>query len=228
MSARIHPFEAVFGSMAEARFPMLRQGIAAVGRDARDRDAFVLVREVVELLRELRPVEAEGDGVDQLVAFVHAAYVYWADGLRTVVVDRETLDDLVVHDAEPGPLPAGSGYYVQLAPQRVWGESQAGVPVEPLDGWFALPRAGELELVAVFGLHPTRDGLTVVTVGGPRSERLVRLDRSRLFAPRFEGAAAAGLWQVDGGDEVLELAYRCHDLLPPGGVPLGVERVNTR
>lgn len=224
MSPRINPFDAVFGSMAAERFPVLREGIASAGRDARDREAFVLVREVVEFLRELRPVEAEGDGVDELVALVHAAYLYWADGLRTVVVDRATLDDVVANEPEPGPEPGGSVYYVQLAPQRVWGEAQAGAPVEPLDGWFAIPTAGRFELVAVFGLHPTRDGLTIVTSGGPRPRQLTREDRSPLFAPRFEGAAAAGLWQVAGGEEVLELAYRCHDWLPPGGVPLGVDR----
>ncbi len=228
MSPRINPFDAVFGPLAGERFPVLREGIASAGRDARDRDAFVLVREVVEFLRELRPVEAEGDGVDQLVAFVHAAYLYWADGLRTVVVDRETLDDVLANEPEPGPEPVGGAYYVQLAPQRVWGEARVGAPVEPLDGWFAMPSAGRFELVAVFGLHPTRDGLTVVTSGGPRPGRLTREDRSPVFAPRFDGAAAAGLWQVTGGDEVLELGYRCHDLLPPGGAPLGVDRVPAR
>ena len=228
MSARPTPFDAVFGPIAGDRFPVLRQGIAAAGREARDRDAFVLVREVVELLRELRPAEAEGGGVDQLIAFVHAAYWYWAEGLRTVVVDRETLDDVVRDQSEPGSEPAGSAYYVQLAPQRVWGEAQDGAPIEPLDGWFAIPQSGRLELVAIFGLHPSRDGFTVVTAGGRRPEGLVRPDRSPLFAPRFDGAAAAGLWQVVGGEEVLALAYRCHDLLPAGGVPLGVEQVNVR
>lgn len=225
MSARVHPFDAVFGPMAEHRFPALREGIASAGRDARDRDAFVLVREVVELLRELRPSEAAGQGVDQLVAYVHAAYLYWADGHRTVLVERSTLDDLVASAPEPGPGPAGSAYYVQLAPHRVWGEAQDGAPVEPLDGWFAVPAAGQLELVAVFGLHPTREGLTVVTVGGPRPGQLAREDGSPLFAARFEGAEAAGLWQVIGGEELLELGFRCHDLLPDGGVPAGAEPV---
>ncbi len=228
MTSRPHPFDAVFGPTADERFPVLRQGIEAAGRDGRDREAFVLVREVMELLRELRPPETESGGVDELVGFLHAAYLFWLDGHRTVVVDRETLDDLITTVPEPGPEPAGSSYYVQLAPQRVWGESQPGAPIEPLDGWFAVPRAGELALVAVFGFHPSRDGFTVVTVGGPKPGRLVRPDRSALFSPGFEGALAAGLWQVLGGEEVLELAYRCQALLPPGGVPAGVERVNTR
>ncbi len=228
MTSRLTPFDAVFGPTADQRFPVLREGIDAAGRDGRDRDAFVLVREVVELLRELRPTETEGGGVDELVGFLHAAYLFWVDGLRTVIVDRETLDDLIANAAEADSKPDGSAYYVQLAPQRVWGESQPGAPIEPLDGWFAVPRRGQLELVAVFGLHPTRDGLTVVTIGGPKPDRLVRLDRSALFSAGFPGAAAAGLWQVVGGEEVLELAYRCHAMLPPGGVPAGVERVNRR
>ncbi len=228
MTSRLNPFDAVFGPTAEERFPVLRQGLESAGRDGRDREAFVLVREVVELLRELRPTGTEGGGVDELVGFLHAAYLFWVDGLRTVVVDRETLDDLVANAPEAESEPTGRVYYIQLAPQRVWGKSQPGAPIEPLDGWFAAPRAGELEVVAVFGFHPTRDGLTVVTIRGPKPGRLVRPDRSALFSPGFDGALAAGLWQVLGGEEVLELAYRCHALLPPGGVPAGVERVNTR
>ena len=219
MSPRINPFDAVFGPMAAARFPVLREGITSAGRDPRDRDSFILVRDVVELLRELRPPEAEGTGVDQLVAFAHAAYLYWAEGLRTVDVGRETLDDVVRNRPELGPEPVGGAYYVQLAAQRIWGESQDGAPVEPLDGWFAIPVAGRLDVVAIFGLHPTRGGFTVVTVGGHRPGALIRQDRSPIFSAGFDGAAAAGLWQVAGGEEMLELAYRCHDLLPLGGVP---------
>ncbi len=228
MSVRINPFDAVFGPVAETRFPILRDGIASAGRDPRDRDGFVLVREVVELLRELRPPEALGEGVDQMVGFTHAGYLYWLDGHRTVTVDRETLDDLIGHRPDPCPEVVGSSYYVQLAPQRVWGEAQVGASIEPLDGWFAVPTAGRLELVAIFGLQPARDGFTVVTAGGARPGRLLREDRSPLFSAGFEGAAAAGLWQVAGAEEVLELAYRCHDLLPPGGVPVGAEAVHTR
>jgi hypothetical protein len=226
MTSRPTPFDLVFGELADSRFPPLERGIRHAGYDPKSRDAFTLVREAVELLRELVPEEGIGAGIEDFVAFVHAAFAFWLDGRAIVQIDRETLDR-VLRDPpsppEPPPAEGGRTYYLQLPPQRVWGEPREGAPPEPLDGCFILP-GSELALVAVFGLYPGRDGFTVVQARGPRRERLVRPDRTPLFASRFE-AGAAGLFAVTGTEELLELGHRCHALLGPPGAEPGIQQL---
>ena len=210
--SRPTPFDLVLGPAAVERFPLLRRGIEAAGRDPRDRDAFALVREVVEFLHELRPDEGLGEAVDGLLAFVHAAYLYWLDGSLIVEVSEARLTERLA-----GAAPAaergqeGRTVYVQLPPLRVWGlPVEEGAP-EPLDGWFAA-RAGEsLSLLAVFGLHPGREGFTAVPVAGSRPAGLAREDGTPLFAPRLEGGSAAGLHSITGQEELLELAWRMEE-----------------
>lgn len=210
VAARPTPFALVFGTLAAARFPVLRAGLAAAGRDPRDRDSFLMVEEVAELLRELRPEEGLGEGVSALVGLVHAAYLYWADGEQTTSVGAEALELALAASsgASIAGTNAGTSRYVQLPPLRVWGVPAEGAPAEPLDGWFAFSRDGRLAVLAVFGLHPGRDGLTAVEVAGPRPEFLTREDGTPLFAPTLPGGGAAGLASVIGQEELLELAWR--------------------
>jgi hypothetical protein len=231
-AARPTPFDAVFGGVAEERFPPLRAALAALGRDPRDRDGFLLVREVVELLRELRPDEGLGAAVEALAGFVHHAYLFWMDGARVdavseqalgaVLEDRRTGGQADSSGALLGPpdrLSAGPSSYVQLPPLRIWGTPLAGAPPEPLDGWFRSRHGDQLSVFAVFGLNPRRAGLTAVEAAGPRPGPLDREDGSPLFAPRLEGGAAAGLHSVAGVEELLELAWRVEGGLLPGLVP---------
>lgn len=216
-SQRPTPFSLVFGALAPERFPALRDGIAAAGRDACVRDAFLLVPEVAELLQELRPEDELGHAVEGLVAFVRHAYLFWLEGERVIAVDEAELARLL-SIAPPPYRPSRltvlqSSRYLQLAPLRIWGVPIPGAPPEPLDGWFARRgESGTLEALAIFGLHPGREGFTAVEVSGPRPEsRLVRPDGSVLFSPTLAGGAAAGLASVDGEEELLELAWRGED-----------------
>jgi hypothetical protein len=209
-AARPTPFDLLFGPLAAARFPVLRKGLAAAGRDPRNRDAFLLVEEVAELLRELRPEEGLGKAVSALVGLVHAAYLFWADGERTISVAPEELDRALLPGADLGASRPGSpdSRYLQLPALRVWGVPSEGAAAEPLDGWFAIPQDGHLKVLAAFGLHPGRDGLTAVEVEGPRPENLVREDGTALFSPTLPGGSAAGLASLVGQEELLELAWR--------------------
>src|ERR1051325_1183820 len=81
-SIRPPPFDAVFGPLTAARFAAIREGLAAAAQNPRARDGFLLVREVVELMRDLRPEEGLGEAVAALAALVHHAYLYWMDGER--------------------------------------------------------------------------------------------------------------------------------------------------
>ena len=86
-------------------------------------------------------------------------------------------------------------------------------PHQPLDGIFvrAYPDGG-LFLLAIFGMHAGSDGFTVVDLDGYPEPALAREDGSPLFAPVLPGGAAAGLYSIAGGEELMELAARSRPL----------------
>ena len=233
--ARPTPFDAIFGPLAAARFPTVREGLAAAGQDPRARDGFLLVREVVELMRDFRPEEGLGEAVAALAALVHHAYLYWMDGERVGVVGERELEGALTEGRKDGMTEGGGAVdrpslrpsvfpscYVQLPPLAVWGTPVLDAPPEPLDGWFLYREGDRINLLAIFGLHPGRAGLTAVEAAGPRPGPLRRSDGSALFAPLLAGAAAAGLRSVAGEEELLELAWRIESgPLPSASIPPG-------
>jgi hypothetical protein len=54
------PFDLVFSHAAETAFPAIRGALERGGQDPTDRDAFLMVPQVVSLLREFRPVVGLG------------------------------------------------------------------------------------------------------------------------------------------------------------------------
>ncbi len=215
MPARPTPFDLVFAPLADERFPAIRAALAAVGRDPRDRDAFLLVPEVVMLVREFRPDAGLGEGIDQLAALIHHAYLFWESGSPVVVVGAEELGRLLTDGVGPARAAEAKpslARYVQVPERRVWARPVEGEPFEPLDGCFLDPAPdGRLRVLAVFGLRPERAGFTVVEAQGSRPVGLVRPDGAALFDPVLEGGAQAGLHTVDGAEELLELGWRMHD-----------------
>lgn len=208
--ARPTPFDLVFASLAEERFPGIRDALAASGREATDRDAFLLEREAVLLLRDLRPDNGVGEGIDQLSALVHHAYVLWDRGGVTLGISLEQLPELLGADPglpEPGEIrPA---YYAQFPERRIWAEVLAGAPPEPLDGCFVHTTGnGKLRVLGIFGLHPDRMGFSVAEAEGARPASLARPDGTALFSPTLPGGTAARLHSVSGGEELLELGWR--------------------
>lgn len=211
------PFDIVFQSAAQDSFPRIQAALASSGRDPRDRDAFLMVGEVISLLRELRPDEGLGEGISQLAALVHHAYLFWQAGCRTVEIDSSELVELLAGRSETPALTDQPACYTQLPERRVWGQPVPGEPHEPLDGYFQyVPlEPGELRVLGIFGIHPGRGGFSVVEVGGTRPHTLIRADGSPLFTPVLPGGAAAGLYAVTGEEELLELAWRSSQLPAP-------------
>jgi hypothetical protein len=212
---RITPFGLVFTPIAEERFSPIRAALAAAGRDPRDRDAFLMEREVVVLLRELRPENGLGEGIDQLAALLHHAYLFWDAGQPTFPVTSEMSSELLgaapPEPSEPGDLPVA--FYAQLPERRVWAELLEATPPEPLDGCFISQGVeNDIRVLGIFGLRPERMGFGVVEAGGPRESALARPDGSPLFAPTLSGGAAAGLHSLVGGEELLELGWRIRAL----------------
>jgi hypothetical protein len=202
MPNRLSPFELVFGRLADERFPALRAALDGV--EPTDRDAFIMTRDAIQLVRDLRPDDGIGEAIDQLVALVHHAYLFWAAGRVVVDVDAGILDQAGAN----GPAPAAA-WYVRFPERRVWAQVVEGAAHEPLDGCFAHPHAGDsLRVLGVFGLHPDRPGFSVVEAVGPRPVGLARESGEPLFAPRMDGGAAAGLRSIAGEEELLELGWR--------------------
>ncbi len=220
-ASRPTPFDIVFESAAETTFSRIQSGLAGSGQDPRDRDAFLMQREVVTLLHELRPEEGLGEGIDQLAALVHHAYLFWNAGSVTVELTSEQLSDLLAIEPSPDEPTGQPPTYIQLPERRVWAQVIAGESHEPLDGLFqyTAPEAGVLRVLGVFGMHPDRPGFSVVEVTGPRPKALSRTDGTPLFASILPGGAAAGLNSIAGAEELLELGWRCE--LGAGSLELG-------
>jgi hypothetical protein len=211
---RSTPFELVFGSLADERFPKIRAALTAAASDPSDRDAFLMLPEVLSLIREIRPDDGVGEGIDQLVALVHHAYLVWDSGLLTLAISDEELDGLLAPAAPalPGSAQAPRAYYAQFPERRIWAELIEGQAPEPMDGSFVYPMNGELRTLGIFGLRPDRVGFSVVESFGSRPEGLVRPDGTSLFASVLAGGPEAGLHSVISGDELLELGWRTRGL----------------
>jgi hypothetical protein len=209
------PFHLVFGPSAQDVFPQIRMSLEQSGHDPRDRDRFLMLREVVTLVRELRPEEGLGEGIDQLAALVHHAYLYWEAEERVIELTAEHLTSLL--GAFPGTgdrIEVPSAYYTQVPQHRIWAEVIPGHPPEPLDGCFvhSTPDGAALRVLGIFGIHPEREGFSVVEATGPRPSALVRADGTDLFAPTLTGGKPAGLFSITGEAELLDLGWRTQEL----------------
>lgn len=203
---RPHPFELLLGGFRESYLPAIRAGL----RGDSDIHAFVLAAPVLELLRELRPDGGLGDAVDDFVALVHAGYLFWREGERTVTLNEGATRQLchirrgVVDRSR---LAVASARYIQVAPRMVWGQLTDTEPFEPLDGWFTTACDAGLRVVACFGVHAQRPGLSVVTVEGRCPVMAERTDGTPLFAPTMPGGDAAHLFAVTDPAELLLLGW---------------------
>lgn len=222
--ARATPLDLVFSRAAESTFPRIAASLAAGGHDPVDRDAFLMDREVVTLLRDLRPEEGLGEAMDQMVALVHHAYLAWAGGAVTIPVGREEAEALLgqppVEVADSKDVPA---YYAQFPERFIWATVVENESPEPLDGVFVsrIP-GGDLRVLGIFGLRPDRAGLSAVEATGGRADGLAREDGSPLFDPTLAGGSAAGLRSIVGEEELLELGWRTQGLA--AGVETGEAR----
>ena len=90
----------------------------------------------VSLVRELRPGDGLGEGMDQLVALVHHAYLFWAGGQRVRSIDRAGLDLMLATDLPPDLHDDALAWFLQLPERRMWAQALEDSAHEPLDGIF--------------------------------------------------------------------------------------------
>ena len=210
--SRATPFDLVFDPLVDDRFPAIRDALVQSGRDPRDRDAFLMEKASVSLVRELRPDGGVGDGMDQLVALVHHAYLFWAGDRGVRSIDRAGLDALLGAELPPDLSDETLAWYLQLPERRMWAQALEGSAHEPLDGAFVHHAPdGTLRVLGVLGVHDDRDGFTVVEATGPRTAALARVD-SAPFSSVLPGGAAAGLYSIAGAQELIELGWRSQAL----------------
>jgi hypothetical protein len=221
--ARPTPLDLVFHRAAESTFPRIASSLAAGGHNPADRDAFLMDREVVTLLRDLRPEEGLGAAMDQMVALVHHAYLTWAAGSISIPVGREAAEELLGQAREGTHSRDVPAYYAQFPERMIWAAVIESEAPEPLDGIFVsrIPD-GDLRVLGIFGLRPERAGFTAVEAAGGRAENLAREDGSPLFDPTLAGGATAGLRSILGEAELLELGWRTRRLA--AGVEAGGAR----
>jgi hypothetical protein len=215
------PFDLVFARSAETVFPAIRAALERGGQDPTNRDAFLMVPDVVSLLHGLRPEEGIGEGMDQLVALVHHAYLLWDAGMLTLPISAERLVDLLDASARPSASPGRPprAYYAQFQDRQVWAQVVDDLPAEPMDGCFVHAAGPELRVLGIFGLRPEREGFSAVETAGPRPSALERPDGSPLFSAVLTGGRAAGLYSLVGGEELLELGWRTRALADSLSVP---------
>lgn len=213
------PFDLVFDPIAGDRFPAIRDALSHAARDPRDRDAFLMQQPTVALIRDLRPEGGIGDGMDQLVALVHHAYLFWSAGRSVRSLDRAGLDLLLEADLPEGLGDDTPAWYLQLPERRMWAQAIEDAAHEPLDGVFVHHAPdGSLRVLATLGIHEDREGFTVVEAVG---SRIAAPDRagSAAFSSLIPGGAAAGLYSIAGADELLELGWRSQALEPQAAAP---------
>lgn len=208
------PFDLVFRQSAQEVFPTIRLALEQAQHDPRDRDRFLMHREVVTLVRELRPDEGLGAGIDRLAALIHHAYLFWDAEEPIIEVPVNRLGELLATGPGPGDPDPPSAYYAVMPEHRIWAEVIARHPPEPLDGLFvhSTPDGDGLRVLGVFGIHPEREGFSVVEAVGPRPFALIRADGSELFEPTLTGGKAAGLFSITGEEELLDLGWRTLEL----------------
>ena len=211
------PYALVLESLGPERFPPIQRALASRQLDARDRDSFLMIPEAVGLVREMRPAGGLGEGMDQLVAFVHHAYLFWDAGEPVLEIDRSLLDALLAGTADLSTGQPHSAWYVQLPERRLWARVLEDAAHEPLDGFFAdgAPQ-GTLRVLGVLGLRPDRDGFSAVEVEGPRPGALERDDATPPFSANLPGGAAADLYAIGNAGELLELGWRTAGAWPAG------------
>jgi hypothetical protein len=217
MSEPTSPFELVFGGtgVAAEHFPRIRAAALAQGSSPPDRDGFLALPTVSELLAEIAP--ASGEGAVQIGLLAFHAYRRWDQGGDDFRIAAAELPTLLARPAlgawqlQP-PRPAG---YVALPGHQLWVPGGEGQPAEPVDGFFWVTGTRPetpLDVLLVLGTHAQRAGLTVIELSaGPLpAEGHWGDQQMRVQGEDFRSELPGGehLFTLGTGGEVLKLVSR--------------------
>jgi len=173
MVDQLAPYEVVFGrtGMADEYFPRILAAAAELGLQPVDRDRFLALPPVADLLAAITPPASEGGAQIALLAF--HSFRRWQQGGDDLAIEAAELTELLGR-AEVGawrletPAPAG---YLRLPRHLLWVAGSGDQPAEPVDGFFWVTGdvgSNALDLLLVLGMHEAREGMTVIELpSGP-------------------------------------------------------------
>ena len=226
MTRRVNPFVLVFQQLAPEHFPIIRAAVAKNPGAALDRERFVLLGPVAQLVRELAPDDVPPDALEAYVRLVHHGYRHWAAGGWVYDVSEEMLSQAIAGGPLRSTLPHDA-FYLRMPALKVWGAARDGDPPEPLDGVFITATAtpGALAALGIFGMHGERPGFSAVAVDGHADEDHARIDEivvpteredgTAALASQLAGDAGAAVYSVADAGEMLLLVCRLLAQLPP-------------
>ena len=223
------PYELAFGEegLEERIFPAIQAEADAHGEDPARLDRFIFLTRASDAVREIVPLEAPPEALEEYRILFYHAFNFWRFGRRTYVLDPPVARYLV----EAAPALAGwelvlphPSVYVQLPPKLFWASIATDVPPEPVDGFFATvcdgadplgPRYQELHVLMVLGVRRGRAGFSVIpfdTEVGPGIPATWAETPGREGARDFEnilpGGEMAGLYSILTNTEALKLLAR--------------------
>ncbi len=219
MTKRVNPFVLVFERLAPEHFPLIQAAIGGDQTKAADRDRFVLLGPVAQLVRELAPDDGPPEAIEAYMRLVHHAYRYWAAGSRTYDVDDAQLDGAVRGGTMTSQLPLPA-LYLRIPALRVWGAPRDGEAPEPLDGVFLTETAtpGTIAALGIFGMHGERPGFSAVAVEGHADAQHAtigeidvpteREDGTPALASQLAGGETAAVYSITDAGEMLLLVCR--------------------
>ncbi len=174
---RLHPFDEVFGPVADEWFGTIRNVDQSESPDLAE---FSRLAPVEVLLTTMQPETSDPEGADEYLRLLYAGYHFWKSGNRYL--------------------------YHALPEHRYWAQVAEGAPHEPVDGFFIIP-GREWVIVAVLGLRADRPGFSQVSVVASADDVAnARSPRDQPFAPAMAGGDAAGFSSITSVAELLALA----------------------
>lgn len=228
MSDRLQPYDMVFGAGPfEAEiFPAIREEAEARGVDVHDRERFIMLVAVGDLMRSMLPDDAGTSATAQFGALVWHSFHSWLAGKQVLGIDGIVLRKLLSAETVVGswdmmpPAPAG---YVQLPRNTIFGRIDESAQPEAIDGFFfvmpgindpAVPPYERMDILLVLGLVPQRGGFSVVEVGTTvPAEAAGHFGdvQARDDGDDFSNVLPGGerLFAITTSLEVLKLATRC-------------------
>ena len=208
--SRPHPFDLVFGQLAEATFPRLVGESSTEDIDIATFAKLGVVQELVSTLGVPELAEQNAQALEEYLLLIYVAYRFWRSGQQTHEVDRSALDGLV--DQHPVSK-RSSGFpacYLRLPERWFWAQIDETAPHEPLDGLFATPSgARQVTVVGILGLRTERGGFSQISVTATHTDidAAPHTVRKPVFAPLMAGGTEAGFRSVASLGEMLYLAH---------------------
>lgn len=227
-AARLTPYEIAFmdGDFETRVFPMILDEAEGRGENPASRERFVFLGTGGDAIRDIIPVDAPPEMLEEYRALFYHAFNFWRFGRRLYVLDAAVARYLVEGAPTLDDWSFTAPYdnlYLQLPPNLFWASIGTHVPPEPVDGFFiTLSQESDpldlpfthVEVLMVLGIHRQRDGFSVIPfdtevgAGIPPVWAEPGRDAGADFESVLPGGDMAGLYSILTTAEALKLVAR--------------------